>query len=135
MLDCCLEGIGTAEFRVGNDQANGPINGYGQDDEKDDTCEQTGLAKGVGLTYDSGTTAQAGQTMFRRVLDRGAHMILFAMFIKALDMELLGRALSSRSFGLKSDSARVTAGASMPVSRGAFWPALCLLSLQLSAVK
>ena len=64
-----------------------------------------------------------------------AHMMLLAMFIKALDIELLGLALSSRSSGLKSDSATVTAGASMPVRRGARWPALCLLLLQLSAVR
>lgn len=59
MLDCCLEGIGTTELRVCNNQANGPIDGYGQDDEKDDTREQTGLTKSVGLTDDPGTTAEA----------------------------------------------------------------------------
>lgn len=61
MLDGCLERIGTAELRICNDQANGPINSYGQDDEKDDTCEQTGLTKSVGLTDDSGTTAETCQ--------------------------------------------------------------------------
>lgn len=62
MLDCRLEGIGTTELGVCDNQANSPINGYGQDDEKDDACEQAGLTKSVGLTDDSGTTAEACQT-------------------------------------------------------------------------
>jgi hypothetical protein len=65
MLDCCLEGIGTTELGVCNDQANGPINGYGQEDEKDDTREQTGLTESVGLTDDSGTAAETCQTTAR----------------------------------------------------------------------
>jgi hypothetical protein len=63
MLDCGLERIGTTKLGVCDDQANGPINGYGQDDEKDDTREQTGLTESVGLTDDSGTAAEACQTM------------------------------------------------------------------------
>lgn len=120
MLDCCLEGIGTAELRICDDQTNGPINSDGQDDEEDDTCKQTGLAKGIRLANDTSTTSKAGQTMAERAKQTiEAHMMLLAMFMKALDMELLGRALSNRSWGSKSDSARVTAGASMPVRRGA----------------
>ena len=70
MLDCCLEGIGTAELRVCDNQANGPVNGYCQDDEKDDTCEQTGLTESVGLTDDSGTTAEACQTRAKEAKGR-----------------------------------------------------------------
>jgi hypothetical protein len=98
MLDCCLEGVGAAQLGVCDDQANGPVNGDSQYDEEDDTCKQTGLAKSVGLTNDAGTTAEAGQIVNEMARRRfKAHMILFAMFIKALDIELLGRALSRSS--------------------------------------
>jgi hypothetical protein len=63
MLNCGLEGIGTTKLGVCDDQTNGPINGYGQDDEKDDTREQTGLTQSVRLTDYSGTAAEACQTM------------------------------------------------------------------------
>jgi hypothetical protein len=46
------------------------------------------------------------------------HIILFAMFIKALRIPLRGRALSRWSAGLNDSSATVTLGASMPVRRG-----------------
>lgn len=61
MLDCCLEGVGAAKFGIYDDEADCPINSNSQEDEQDDTCKQTGLAKCIWLSDDSGTTARTGQ--------------------------------------------------------------------------
>jgi hypothetical protein len=111
-----LEGVGAAELRVDDNETDGPVNDDGEANEQRGARDEAGVADCVRLANDASASAALSALLARR--RRTAHMMLFAMFIKALRMPLRGRALSRWSSGSNASSATVTLGASTPVSRG-----------------
>jgi hypothetical protein len=57
VLYCRLEGIGTAELGVYDDESNGPVYNDCKADEEDSACDEAGVAEGVGLADDAGASA------------------------------------------------------------------------------
>lgn len=123
VLHRCLERICPAELRVDDNEANRPVHHDGKADEQGGPCNEAGIPNGVRLAYDA-RPATLRQPLFVCMPFGVPHMMLLAMFIKALRIPLRGRAFSRWSSGLKFCSATVTLGASMPVSRGS----RCILS-------
>jgi hypothetical protein len=58
MLYGSLEGVGTTELRVDDDQANSPVDNDCEADEKHGACNEARVAEGVGLTDDAGASAK-----------------------------------------------------------------------------
>lgn len=51
-----LEGVGAAELRVDDDQADGPVDDDGEADEQERARDEAGVAEGVGLANDAGAS-------------------------------------------------------------------------------
>jgi hypothetical protein len=92
MLDRGLERVGAAELRVYNDKANSPVDDDSQDDQQDGARDEAGVSEGVWLANNAGASAMR-QYAFYTCAEQ-PHMILLAMFMKALRIPLRGRALS-----------------------------------------
>ena len=133
ILHRSLEGIGSTKLGVDDDEPNGPVNSDCQCDEENNPHGKTGLSYGIWLSNDTSASISYSATALpcRTTANVAAtYMILFAIFMNALLMPLLGLALSSKSSTLKSKSAlaTVTLGASMSVNNGALIPGLLLCS-------
>lgn len=118
MLYCGLEGISAAELGVDYDEADRPVDGYGEEYEEEDAREEACLSKGVWLADDACAAVRLCQFRCYTTTEAFSYMMLLAMFMNADLIPLFGRALSSKSSGLKSSVASVTDGASMPVNNG-----------------
>lgn len=136
-----LKGIGATELRVRDYEPDGPVYEHRKAHKEQHARDQAGLAQSIGLANDTSTTLNSRISLdsslffffFRQKQHNRdgmlSYMILFAMFMNALLIPLLGRALSSRSSALNSrSSATVTEGASISVSSGARCPVLSRLS-------
>jgi hypothetical protein len=89
VLHSALEGVGARELAVDDDQPDGPIDGYGEADQKKDTHGQACLFEGVWLTDDTYTIS-----LVAPLCDyfSPAPIIELAMFIMALAIPLFGLA-------------------------------------------
>jgi hypothetical protein len=57
MLYSGLKRVGTAKFRVDDNETNGPIDNNGKADQKNSASNETSVLEGVGLTDDAGAAA------------------------------------------------------------------------------
>jgi hypothetical protein len=59
MLHGSLERVCAAEFRVDDDQADGPVHNDCKGDEENGACDEASLTEGVGLSDDSSTSVSS----------------------------------------------------------------------------